>query len=288
MAFPPEGFIIGAQKAGTTSLASLLAAQPTITLSQPKEARYFSENWERGNDWYRERFTGPEGSIFVDASPGYAAAPTRAFPKEIHSNDPRKQVPARLFGVNPNARFVYLLRNPVERTYSAYWHDARAGRLKSSFRDAISSNPIYLRTSDYAGQIRNYLDYFGIERFLLLDFAEFKGEPDRVAARCCEFFGASYDALPGNPESRRKNKGYQLSGIAKVAHMVSGSDENFKKLANSIRAVAPKPLVNFLTRVAVREVPPMLPKDRRYVRAVLRESMDELEELTGFDVSRWH
>jgi hypothetical protein len=288
MAFPPEGFIVGAQKAGTTSLASLLATQSGITLSQPKEARYFSEYWDRGIAWYRDRFDGPEDTVFVDASPGYAAAPTKAFPNEIHANDPRRKVPGRLFSVNPNARFIYILRDPVERTYSAYWHDARAGRLKSSFRETIRTNPFYLRTSDYAGQIRNFLDYFGIESFLLLDFAEFKRQPDRVVERCCEFLGARYDAFPSNPGSRQKNRGYQLSGVARVARMVSGSDANFKKLANSVRTVAPKSLVSALTRIAVREVPPMRPEDRGYVQAALRGSMDELEELTGFDVSRWY
>jgi hypothetical protein len=287
MAFPPEGFIVGAQKAGTTSLASLLAAQPEITVSQPKEARYFSEFWERGIGWYRDRFDGPEDSIFVDASPGYAAAPTRAFPMEVHPNDPRKDVPARLFSVNPNARFIYILRNPVERTYSAYWHDVRAGRLKAGFRDAISSNPFYLRTSDYAGQIRNYLEYFGLERFLLLDFAEFKREPDSVVARCCNFLGAGYEIAPSNPGKNQKNRGYQLSGVAKLARIVCGSDENFKKLANSVRAAAPASVVNLLTSVAVQEIPSICPEDRAYVTARLRERIDELEELTGFEVSRW-
>ena len=288
MAFPPEGYIVGAQKAGTTSLAALLNAQSGITLSQPKEARYFTEFWHKGLDWYRERFVGPEGSVFIDASPGYAAAPTKAFSAEIHPNDPRKEVPERIFRLSPDARFIYILRDPVARTYSAYWHDVRSGRLKCSFMEAIRKNPFYLRTSDYAGQIHNYLEYFDLDRFLLLDFADFKREPEHVVAECCRFLDVPYQMSSIDQQSRQKNRGYQLSGIAKLARAISGSDENFKKLANSVRAAAPKSVVSLLTSVVVREIPPMSHDERIYVKDLLAERIDELKELTGFDVSAWN
>ena len=88
-------------------------------------------------------------------------------------------------------------------------------------------------------------------------------------------------------ESRQKNRGYQLSGIAKLVRTIAGSEENFKKLARSIRSVAPVSIVKMLTSVGVREIPPISQKDRLYVQDLLKGRTEELQKLTGFDVSSW-
>ena len=64
MAFPPEALIIGAMKAGTTSLASWLDHHPKVTLSRPKEAAYFTRDWERGLRWYEDKFAGRADPFF--------------------------------------------------------------------------------------------------------------------------------------------------------------------------------------------------------------------------------
>ncbi len=77
--FPPQAYLIGAQKAGTTFLANLLAAQPGVCMANPKEPDFFTRHRERGLDWYRERFAEPEGRLLLDASTSYAAAPLAAY-----------------------------------------------------------------------------------------------------------------------------------------------------------------------------------------------------------------
>src|SRR3569833_1019554 len=89
--FPPQAFIIGAQKSGTTSLAYLLDQHPMIGLATPKEPDFLTVNWDRGLDWYRACFREPK-EILIDASVSYtmaevnpdalpdaAVAPRRAF-----------------------------------------------------------------------------------------------------------------------------------------------------------------------------------------------------------------
>ena len=287
MAFPPEAFIIGAQKAGTTSLATMLDAQPGITLSQPKETQFFSLNWPKGVQWYRERFAGAEHSVFLDASTDCAAAPTTAFPTEVHPNDPRRLVPKRIHSLNPNARFLYILREPAARVYSAYWHAVRAGFVKRSFREAIEKNPSFLRTSDYAGQIRNYLEFFDLEDMLLLSFEGFTRDPEATLEKCCAFLGVTFEGLPGNGEDGQKNKSYQLSPVAKMVRALAGSNDSFKTLARGMRSIVPKSLANVAMNVMTQKIPPIEDSDRLYLYEIFKERNLDLQALTGFDISAW-
>jgi hypothetical protein len=288
MAFPPEAYIIGAQKAGTTSLAFLLGNQPGITLSEPKETRYFADNLYRGVGWYRARFNGPESSVFLDASPAYAAAPTKSFPLSLRSNDPRAAVPHRIYAANPDARFIYILRDPVDRVYAAYWHDRRAGHIRSDLQRTIRERPVYLRASDYAGQIQNYLQYFSLQQFLLVDFLNLVSRPMETVQTCCDFLDVPYDEQPSDSLGAKKNKSYQLSGLAKILRAMSGSHENFARIANLARSVVPKWMENSLMTALIRPIPPLDERDRQFIAQYLRESKEELSELTGFDVAHWN
>ena len=287
MAFPPEAFIIGAQKSGTTSLAEALGSQPGITLSNPKESQYFTVHWDRGEAWYRERFQGPVDTVFLDASPDYSAAPTRSFPREVHRDDPRGLTPQRIHSLNPDARFIYILRDPVARVYSSYWHAVRGGYVNRNFRDVIAKNPAYIRTSDYAGQIRNYLEYFPQDRLMLLNFKAFVEEPESVVRQCCEFLDVPYVSTSGADESREKNKSYQLSPLAKFVRLLTGSNDNFKALSRHIRSVTPEFAERRIKALMTREIPGMEESDREYLKELFRDRNAELHELTGFDISSW-
>ncbi len=287
MAFPPQAFIVGAQKAGTTSLAILLDTQPGITLSSPKEARYFTQYRDRDLDWYRDRFDGPEESLFLDASPDYACGPTDAYPSPDPSRDPWAGVPERIHALSPNAKFIYIMRDPVARVYSAYWHDRRTGNVDGSFEEAIEANPFYLRTSDYAGQIRNYLDRYSLDDFLLLGFEEFKRDPERCVKRCCEFLDVDFVGLPEADDTKHKNKSYQLSGAAKLVRLLAGSHSNFERLASGMRSVLPKGVSDWLQAMMTRDIPKMSERQRAELRERLADRKRDLQALTGFDVSVW-
>ena len=110
----PHFLIIGAQKAGTTSLASYLAAHPGVVPSKRKEVHFFDLNYEKGVDWYRSHFPIARGQglrrrmrgrrmLTGEASPYYIFHPLAA---------------SRAFDLLPAARVIVLLRNPVDRAYS--------------------------------------------------------------------------------------------------------------------------------------------------------------------------
>src|SRR5262249_13344047 len=117
----PGLVILGAQKAGTTSLFNYLSAHPQVRSPTNKEVHYFDLNFARGPTWYRAHF--PKRSdtsleqddirdeqITLDASPYYLFHPA---------------VPERLKTTLPQAKFIVMMRNPVDRAYSHYWHSVR-------------------------------------------------------------------------------------------------------------------------------------------------------------------
>src|SRR5579871_4715010 len=108
MSFPPQAFLIGAQRAGTTSLSGLLDQHPDIVLSTPKEPDFFSVNWEEGLGWYRSRFH-RDATILLDASVSYTMTG-----RDDASGTLPDTVPSRILETSPHAKFIYLVRDPAE------------------------------------------------------------------------------------------------------------------------------------------------------------------------------
>ena len=112
----PNLFIIGAMKSGTSSLHAYLGTHPSVFMCEPKEPGYFVEqlNLKRGRGWYSKLFHGAEGaSIRGESSTEYTKAPMYG------------GVPQRLAEFNPQAKIIYLMRDPIERSISHYWHMVR-------------------------------------------------------------------------------------------------------------------------------------------------------------------
>ena len=281
MSFPPQAFIIGAQKAATTSLAHLLGQHPAVTMSVPKEPHFFSHHWERGLDWYRGCF--PGDGLLIDASTTYAMAPIHG--GALTALDPPwgEAVPGRIARIQPEARFVYVLRSPAERTYSAYWHTVRYGTETRPFRQAIRENPNYLATSTYSRQIALYLRHFPLERFLFLDFAAVTATPDEAARRVLAFFGVDDDWRPAALE-RPLNRTLVLNGPGRAVRAVLG-DHGLAVLSGAARAVVPRAVLDLAARSVARPVPKMAEEDRRFLEEYFAEEMERLREVTGLSLA---
>jgi hypothetical protein len=284
MAFPPEAYLIGAQKAGTTTLAFLLDQHPDITLSRPKEPRFFTRNWDKGLDWYRARFTGPEETIFIDATPGYGSLPVPCPPAPAPAAaDPRGEVVRRIHDLRPDARFLYILRDPVGRTYSAYWHRVRAGEERRPFRAAILADSIYLRTSCYAAQIKAYLTLFPLEAFHIVTFEDLREDATAVARSCFRFLGVDPGFAPV-PEAA-KNVSYTYAPA--VAPLAALGGDAAKRVLRAVKTLTPRRLRPFAQRLITRSIPPLDDADRRFLVEVFRAPNRELEDLLGRTFPRW-
>ena len=117
----PDFLVIGVQKAGTSSLFGALCRHPEIQEPARKEVHFFDREWPQGVDWYREQFTGP---VTGEATPYYVFHPLAL---------------ERMQAVVPDARLVLLLRDPVQRAVSHYWHEVRLGHEDRSLEDALAA-----------------------------------------------------------------------------------------------------------------------------------------------------
>jgi hypothetical protein len=121
----PDFLIIGGQRCGTTSLHHYLAEHPQVRPATGKEIQFFSIHYGRGERWYRGHFPVPmAGRQSFEASPYYLFHPRAA---------------ERAAVTLPQARFIALLRDPVERAYSHYLHTRSYGGEPLSFGDALAA-----------------------------------------------------------------------------------------------------------------------------------------------------
>ncbi|MGO9444363.1 MAG: sulfotransferase family protein [Thiobacillaceae bacterium] len=195
----PNLFLIGAMKSGTTTLHELLAPHPQISMSEPKEPCYFvepnmlkahwPEMWQRGIWKSEEAYLAlfPEKSsarYFGESSTDYSKAP---------------QLPGiaeKVAAYSPDARIVYIMRDPVERTISHYWHMAEHRRETRNPLEAITQDPHYTDVSYYAFQLLPYIDHFGLSRVYALTFEALKADPRQTVQSLYAWLGLDPDFEP--------------------------------------------------------------------------------------------
>ena len=136
----PTFLVIGAQKSGTTSLVHYLAAHPQV-YARTDELHFFDRYYERGLDWYSSQFE--DAAAVGESSPEYMFRP---------------EVAPRIAADLPGVKLVAILRDPVDRAYSQYWHNRTRGHEPLSFEDALAAEP------DRASDLERY-GYVGRGRY---------------------------------------------------------------------------------------------------------------------------
>jgi len=155
----PNLIVVGAQKCGTTSLHYYLGLHPEIFMAKEKELNYFVEefNWGKGIDRYRSHFR-ESARILGESSPAYTNFPVY------------QGVPERMHATIPEAKLIYILRDPIERILSHYMHSWASGTENRPLTEAledVESSP-YVSRSMYYRQLEQYLPYFPDSRILII------------------------------------------------------------------------------------------------------------------------
>jgi len=211
----PDALILGAMKAGTSSLHFYLTQHPQVIPPLRKEVHYFDLNFSRGESWYRAHFgQAAEPGLNLDSSPYYLFHP---------------QAPSRAQALVPGAKLIVLLRDPVRRAYSHYWHERDKGRETLSFEDALAaeaerlgrateqlargqiehSEPhqhfSYQARGRYAEQIESWLGCYPRQQMLLLRFEDLAQDPLPVLNRSLQFLGLpALDSPQLEPRNTRR------------------------------------------------------------------------------------
>ncbi len=194
----PTFLVIGAMKAGTTSLWHHLRAHPQIFTPAEKELAYFiaEKNWGRGQNWYLDQFAGAgDATAIGEASPEYTLA--HAYPG----------VPGRIADLIPDAKLIYLLRDPMKRLRSHYLERLRAGSESRSPERALREHPGYVRASQYAWQLEHYLSHFPREQILLITTEGLRGSYVETMRSVYSFLDVDPGWTPPEVSSRTNTTG---------------------------------------------------------------------------------
>lgn len=141
----PTFVIPGAQKCGTSSLAATLRRHPEVFVTAEKELHYFDRDDREGLDSYAEHFTpGPQHRTWGEATPAY-----------LYDAEARRRMCEAL----PETRMIVILRDPVKRAYSHFWHSRRISMERLDFEAAIEAEPERLaRGNPQAWRHKSYVD----------------------------------------------------------------------------------------------------------------------------------
>lgn len=184
----PTFFIIGAPKAGTTSLHNYLSEHPQVQMSSVKEPNFFAPHLDPVNEPRRVGSLGQYEELFD------AAAAVRGEASTPYSEYPLRQgVPERIHKRVPEAKFVYMVRDPVERTISHYNHLVATQGERRSLEEALGDlsdprNPS-ICASLYGLQLDLYLRQFPADRFLVVDQADLLADREATLRRIFGFLG---------------------------------------------------------------------------------------------------
>lgn len=209
----PNFFIVGAAKAGTTSLHAYLSQHPEVFMSKLKEPNYFSsfmvrpefDNFIpviRDSIAYQDLFLGSESYKAVgEASPSYLSDVDAA---------------VRIRSAIPNAKIIISLRNPVQRAYSHYLMDYHEGRESRPFPQALEADQArsekgwgvsfqYVELGLYADQVERYLNAFGRDKVLVILFEDLIRETAIVMQEVARFLDVDPTGYPESTFNRVHN-----------------------------------------------------------------------------------
>jgi hypothetical protein len=280
---PISVFILGAAKSGTTSLHRYLNAHPQISMAKVKETNFYVERNRRIDtlDALRDQFSwSPEILHRGDSS-------------HLHLSSP--ECAAQIRQACPAARFVVLLRDPVERAHSLYLHNRRSGsETARTFERALALEPArssskrfrrkcpghpdmfrYVDSSRYDSQLERYFELFPVDRFLSRTFEEFFADPESELLQVHRFLGVEPARLPGHP-NHFPNLG--IPPLAQIARRISipySQGSAFRvRLARELRR-------------PTRPLPSLEPETREHLRAALTPSVTHLSSLLGRPSMWW-
>lgn len=262
----PTFIIIGAMKAGTTSLFRHLATHPDISVSTTKETDFFlgRHEYERGLDWYRSLFD-PEKPVRGEASPNYTKLSLA-----------RHDVAEAIAAVVPDVRLIFSARDPIDRLVSHWMHNAAHGREQSSFGRAIRRDDKYVDASRYAYQLAPFVHVFGRERILILDSDDLRDATEAAVHRTLEFIGARTDVTLRTGQVHHRSDSKTMPSVL---------DQRVR--AGRLHDVLARRLPERWTGRRAVPRPEPSQRDLAHLTSVLADDAAAFRELSGMPFDQW-
>ena len=272
-------FIAGAPKAGTSFLYQKLQGHPELFFPKIKEVNFFSiEDLNTHNSYYKDyriekKSTylnfykkGQNYKYLIDSSVSYFA-----FPK----------VPKRIKAFNPDAKFIFILRNPIQRAFSHYKMDKRMGYASLPFLDYLDNHKYpehyrqYVENSLYARNISNYINIFGKNQICVLILENI--EKDII--KLYEFLNISGEMLSFDSSDK-------VNANKKPKNIISKTLQKNRRLTSQLKMIIPRSIVNKFNGLLYKEEEKeeMTVKERSILNDLLKEDRQNLEQLLKLDI----
>ena len=282
----PNFFLVGAAKAGTTSIYTYLSQHPKVFFPAIKEPHFFTqvrparqqrfliEAITKRSAYLRLYVHATSYSVIGDASPSYLWHP---------------EVPQRIRAEVPEAKIAVVLRDPVERAYSHYLMDYREGVQSKSFYQALLDDMnrhekgwgisyLYFELGLYAEQLQRYLETFKPERVKVLMFDDFRRDAMAVLREIAGFLGLDPNPLAHVDTSQKYNS--YAAPRNQYLRRVAGA--KFSRMLG--QTLMPRRLGAFIfERIFLKQAskPLLDPHARDLLCSLYDPELDKLEKLLG-------
>ncbi|MEM6425633.1 MAG: sulfotransferase [Cyanobacteria bacterium P01_C01_bin.73] len=270
-------FIIGSMKCGTTYLFNYLAQHPDIAPCEPKEPEFFTVNYDKGFDWYESLFSFEPArhKIALEGSTGYTRYP------DWYPN-PAERIQA----ANLKAKFIYVVRDPIERVESNY----NFGVLHDWGRDRDILDYRAVHCSMYAMQLDEYMKRFAQEDILILRFDDIKANMPKVANQVFQFLGlrqldlqeAKEVVTAGRNHTAEQTAEYNFYYNLKQALPIKGLYQ--KVVPHQMRVSFNRLFRRKLTRDVQRR---MTSAEKQQLAQLLQDDLARLQRHYQIDISPW-
>ena len=275
-------FIVGAPKAGTTSLHHYLNQHTDVSMSSVKEPNFFSSKEveslfynskciDDSND-YHKLFSIEKRQVRGEASVSYLYY---------------EHVPKRIYDYNSEAKIIIMLREPIERAFSHYLMDCRLGFCSEKLEDIVA-NPQsypqyfqqYLELGNYYSQIKRYQDIFGKEQLLVIFYDDFKDNTEKVMNCVFSFL-----------EIEKQDIDFSIKNpFLSTSNTLISKLYKFKIIRKAVKAIMPERLLLLIrSKYFSAKSKPMLSKaTEQKLKVFYKSDVFQLEKLLNTDLARWN
>ncbi|MCB9283020.1 MAG: sulfotransferase domain-containing protein [Lewinellaceae bacterium] len=278
----PTFIICGAPKAGTTSLYHYLSQHPEVCMSSIKETDFFQHNYGKGLSWFKSLYEHYNGEKAIgEVSPGNMITP---------------EAPQRIHDFIPDAKLIFILRDPIDRIWSHFQFEKYRGLIDpvetfAGFLSSPQKYPFlerYKQLGFYYNQLKEYQQFFSPEQMLILQYEDFKEDPTSFVNCILGFIGVNQ--IEQLDFSERKNTTKELrfkrvySILRKVAkplkYILTDNPENklWWSVKSGIRDL-------FLSKGKRKDVPDE--ESIKYLISLYKDQVQALQQEMKIDVSKW-
>ncbi len=276
----PTCFLAGCQKTASTWLYVCFQEHPDILVPPTDSTHFFTMNYWRGWDWYREHFQAYNGETAVcDPTCSYIRYP---------------QAAERIAQFNPEAKLLFSLRNPIDRAFSHYWHEKKKNKIAFEFEEVLVNYDLFenwVVSGFYAERLKPFYDHFPAEQIKVVLYDDLKANPRTFLKPIYEFLGVDADFVPSTIDQPVNGAYYKPT--AQVLRKTKLIDQ----LAEPVRWVLPKRVKSRLREryCKGRYLDQVVSEYQRGIKPHVRERLHEyfapenekLSRLIGRDLGHW-